>query len=122
MERNSALVADGGGAAFLKFQLMFDSMGLQVKELCSRLTLSEGWTWMCDAMNDMARVDKNPGMVCSFDKFHERPCRGSALPHMIPERHKVKLAVKSEPKGEPCFNLTSGDSHGSDCLKVMMSP
>lgn len=40
---------------------------------------------------------------------------------MIPGRLKVKLMVKLEPKGEPCFHLNSGNDHASDCSKIMLS-
>lgn len=41
---------------------------------------------------------------------------------MIPERHKVKPTVMSEPKEEHCFYLNSGNDHTSDCSKIMLSP
>ena len=40
---------------------------------------------------------------------------------MMSGRHKVKRAVKSEPKREPCFYLNNGNDHASDCCKIMPS-
>ena len=122
VERKLALVAEGGHAAFLEFQTMFDGVEFPAKALNYERTWPEAWTWMCDALNLMARVDEKPGMMCSFEKFHGRPYRGPVLPYMMPGRHKVKRAAKSEPKGEPCFYLNSGNDHASDCSKIMLSP
>ena len=77
---------------------------------------------MCDALNIMARVDDNPDMACSSEKFHERRYRDLVLPNMMPGRRRVKRAVKTDPKVEPCFYLNSGNDHDSDCSKIMLSP
>ena len=121
VERKLALVAEGGMAAFLEFQLVFDGVDFSAKTLDCGRTWPEAWTWMCDALNIMARVDDKPAMMCSFEKFHGRPYRGPVLPYMMPGRHKVKRTVKSEPKGEPCFYLNSGNDHASDCCKIILS-
>ena len=117
----AALVAEGGMAAFLKFQLTFDGVEFLAKALDYGPSRPEAWTWMCDALNTMARVDEKPAMMCTFEKFHGRPHRGLVLPYMMPGRHKVKRAVKLEPKGEPCFYLSSGNDHASSCFKAMLS-
>ena len=70
----------------------------------------------------MARADEKPGTMCSQEKFHDRPYRSPLLPYMMPRRHKVKQATKSEPKGEPCFYLNSGNDYASDCAKIMLAP
>ena len=77
---------------------------------------------MCDALNLMVRLDEKLGMMCSFEKFHERPYRRLVLPYVMAARHKVKRAAKSEPKGEHCFYLNSGNDHASVCSKIMLSP
>ena len=41
---------------------------------------------------------------------------------MMPGRRRVKRAVKTDPKVEPCFYLNSGNDHASDCSKIMLSP
>lgn len=55
-------------------------------------------------------------------EFLEKPYRGTVLPYMVPGSHNIKRAVKSEPKGEPCFYLNSGNNRASDCAKIMLSP
>ena len=122
VERKLARVADGGHAALLEFQTMFDGVEFPAKALNYERTWPEAWTRMCDTLNVMVRVDENPGMMCPFEKFLERPYRAPVLPYMMPGRHKVKRAAKSEPKGEPWFYLNSGNDHASDCSKIMLSP
>ena len=73
---------------------------------------------MCVPLNLMARLDEKPGMVCSFEKFHERPYRGPVLLCMMQGRHKVKLAAKAERKGIPCFYQNSDNDHASSGAKV----
>lgn len=70
----------------------------------------------------MAGVDDKLGLICSFEKFHGRPERGPVLPYMMPGRHKLKRGVKSKPKNEPCFYLSSGKDHASDFRKIILSP
>ena len=77
---------------------------------------------MCDALNFKARADEKPDMMCSFEKFHKRPYRGTVLSDMMLGRHKPKQATTSEPKGELCFYLNSGNNHASDSSKIMLSP
>ena len=122
VERKLAPAAEGGVAAFLEFQTMCEGVQFPAKALNYDRMWPEAWTWMCDAFNLMARVDEKPGMLCSFEKFHERPYRGPVLPYMMPGRHKVKRVAKSEPKGEPRFYLNSGNDHASDCSKIKLSP
>lgn len=73
VERKLALVTEGGMAAFLGFQTMFEGVQFPSKALNYEHMWSEAWAWMCDALNFMPRVDANPGMMCSVEKFHERP-------------------------------------------------
>ena len=101
---------------------MFDGVEFPAKALNHERTWPGAWTWMCDALNLMVRVDQKPGMMCSFDKCNEKPYRGCVLPCMMPGRHKVKRVAKSESKGEPCFYLNSGNDHASDCSIIMLSP
>ena len=75
---------------------------------------------MCDALNLMAWVDEKPGMMCAFEKFHERPYRGPVLPNIMSEGHKAKRVVKSESKGELCFYLNFGNVYASDCSKICL--
>ena len=84
---------------------MFVGVEVPAKAINYERTWPEASTWMCDALNLMARVGEKPGMMCSFEKFHERPYRGPVLPYKMPGRHKVKRAAISEPKGKPCFCL-----------------
>ena len=70
VERRLALVAEEGMATFLEFQLMFDGAGFPAKALDYGRTWPEAWTWMCNALNIMARVDEKPAMMCYFQKFH----------------------------------------------------
>ena len=114
VERKLALVAEGGHAAILEFQTMFDGEEFPFKALNYDRTWQETWTWICDGLNLMARLDEKPGMMCSFEKINRRPYRGPLLPYMMPGRHKVKRAAKSERKGEPCFYLNSGNDNASD--------
>ena len=100
---------------------MFDGVEFPAKALNYERTWPEAWAWMCDALNLMARVDEKPGMMCFFEKLLERPFRGPVLPYMMPGRHKVKRAAKSEPKGERCFYLNSGNDNASDCSKIKLS-
>ena len=76
VERKLALVAEGGMAAFLGFQLVFEGVDIPVKALDYGRTWPEAWTWMCDAFTIMARVDEKPDMTSSFEKFHGRRYRG----------------------------------------------
>lgn len=62
-------------------------------------------------LNLMARVDENPGMMCSFDNFHERPYKRPVLPCMMPGRHKHKWVPTKE---EPWFHLDFGNDYASD--------
>ena len=77
---------------------------------------------MCDTLNIMTCVDEKPDMMCSFAKFHGRRCRSPVLPYMMPGRRSVKRTVKSDPKVERCFYLTSRNDHATDCSKIMLSP
>ena len=77
---------------------------------------------MCDALNITTRVDEKPDMMCSLEKFHGRRYKRSVLPYMMPGRRSVKRAVKSDPKGERCLHLNSGNDHATDCSKIMLSP
>ena len=101
---------------------MFDGVEFPAKAIIYERTWAEAWTWMCDVLNLVARVDEKPGMMCSFEKFHEKPQRGPVLPYMMTGRHQVKRAAKSEPKEVPRFYLTSGNDHASDCSKIMLWP
>jgi len=76
VERKLALVAEGGMAAFLEFQLMFEGVEIPAKALDYGRMWLEAWTSMCDAFNIMARVDEKPDMTSSFEKFHGRRYRG----------------------------------------------
>ena len=109
-------------AAFLEFQLMFKSVEFPAKALDYGRTWPETWTWMCDALNIMARVDENPDMTSAFETFHGWRYRGLAVPHMMPGRRRVKRAVKSDPEGQHRFYLNSGNDHATDCSKIMLSP
>ena len=71
-------------------------------------TWPEAWTWMFDALDLMARIDENPGMMHSIEMFHERTFKGSVFAFMMPRCHNVKPAAKAKPKGEPYFFLNSG--------------
>ena len=68
---------------------------------------------MCVPLNLMARLDEKVGMVCSFEKFHEKPYRGPVLLCMIQGRHKVKWAAKAERKGKPCFYVNYNNDDAS---------
>ena len=72
VERKLALVAEGGIAAFLEFQLMLEAVEFPVKTLDFARTWPDAWTWMCDALNIRVRVDEAPGMMCYIEKFHGR--------------------------------------------------
>ena len=121
VERRLALVAEAGRAAFLEIQTMLDGGEIPPKALNYEPRWPEAWTWMCDALNLMARVDEKPGMMCSFEMFHERSYRGSVFLNIMPGRHKVKRVAKSELKGELSFSLNSGNDHASDRSKIMLS-
>ena len=104
-----ALVAEGGVVMFLEFHVMLDGVTIPAKALDFGRTWPEALTWMCDALNIMARADEKPGMMCSFEKSYGRAYRRAVLPNMMPRHHEVKRAVKSEPKGESCFYISSGN-------------
>lgn len=99
VERELAL-AERGMAVFLEFQLILDGVELPAKALDDGRMWPEAWTWMCDPLNLMARVDEKPGTMCSVEESHERPYRGPVMPYMMPGRHKVKRTVTSELTGE----------------------
>ena len=51
VERKLTLVAEGGHAAFLEFQTMFDGVEFPTKALNYEHSWPEAWTWMCDALD-----------------------------------------------------------------------
>ena len=122
MERKLAFVVEGVHAAFLEFQTMFDGVEIPAKAPQYERTWPEAWAWMFNALNLMARMDDNSGIMCSLEKFHDRPYKVPVPPYMTPGRHKVKRAATSEPKGESFFYLSSGNDHVSDFSKIMLSP
>ena len=94
VERKLALVAKGGMAAFLEFQLMFEGVEFPAKALDYGRTWPDAWTWMCEALSTIARVNEKPEMTSSFEKFHERRYMRHVLPYMMPGRRSVNRAVK----------------------------
>lgn len=76
---------------------------------------------MYNVLNAMTRVNKKPSMMCSFEKFHERPYRGTVLPYMMPSCHKIEQVVELESKGDIFFYLNPGNGHVSDFYKILLS-
>lgn len=58
---------------------------------------------MCSDIDLMVWVDKKPGNMHSFEKFHERISKGRVLPYMMPGRHEIKRTATSDPKSDPVF-------------------
>ena len=81
--------------------------GFRANALNYESTWPEAWTRMCSALNLMARVDEYPGIMCSFEKFNERPQRGPVLPYIMLGRNKVKRAATSEPKRNAALILSA---------------
>ena len=77
---------------------------------------------MCDATKIMARVDEKPDVTSSFEKFHGQRFRGGVLPYMMPGRRSVKRTVNTDPKGERCFYLKSGNDRATDYSNIMLAP
>lgn len=101
-----SLVTDTAVAAFLNFHTVFDRVEFSTKALDYSSTGPEASTWICEALSLMARVDEKPGMMCAFEKFHERPCnrdatRSSGRPKRGPGANPVSILTPVT----PCFGL-----------------
>lgn len=69
-EQKLVLVVERRMAAFLVFHLMFDGVELPARSYTYVRTWSEAWTWVCDALNIMDRIDEKTAIIRPFEKLH----------------------------------------------------
>ena len=119
VERWIALVKGGARAAWLGFSRLFPDVRFPSRAMHYFAVWPEAWTWMSENINITSRMD-GPDKRCPEEELYGKRLRKQLLPFLMPGHRTRGSGPKWAGKADPCFYLSGGNDHASDCDKVML--
>ena len=116
VDQRIALVKEGARAAWLGFPCLFPNVRFPSRAMHYPAVW---WTWMSENIIITSRVD-GPDNRCPEEKLYGKRLRKQLLPFLMPGHRTRGSGPKWAGKADPCFYLSGGNDHASDCDKVML--
>ena len=98
---------------------MFPNVEFLARALNWGLIWPKAWTWMSDAINNMAQLGHEPDMLCPYELLCGKWPLRAPLPFLMPGFHHAGRQSKMEAKGQARSLLNCSRDHSRDCYKVL---